>query len=557
MPVLTDEKRALLSELYALPGREILNRILDLDEPQKLIRELPCQDFFWLVKRVGEEDSLSLLQLASVDQWQYLLDLEIWKRDRLDILHTSHWLNLLQQANSRQLVRWLFSEGEYLAYYHFFRTVDVVVINNENEVYDLPDGFFSLDGVFYIGVRDPQYREAMEAIIRVMADEDFQRYQALLLGLAGVLPAELEEEMYRLRNVRLAEQGFLPYEEAIAVYSPLNLAVLKTEQMEALSGVIHDEEIRAIVPVLPLAQTGTQNLFMDVVGGIRDPLFLDRLRLEFAGLANQILSADRLMVRDIDTLIEACRRGARIVNLAIERASGRDPASAEDLLRRHSLVTLFRVGFGLALKLKWEAERWLKQSWFYGQKLDPDFWGEYPGGILKGLLEKRPRYYVGSSETEEYRDFERLSDLAECLEVLRRLMVLDGLLGKLSESYQLKGDIVDYPEITYHSLLFNLWARLLLKIDPSFSGISLGQARRFFSKLRGRSRKPPYSMAGFKRIFIRDFMAHAAESDPEAASILEDTLSRIWGEFLEEYEHVSISDLDRRYSRFVIIDTSR
>ncbi|MCP4666778.1 MAG: hypothetical protein GY849_10465, partial [Deltaproteobacteria bacterium] len=73
----------ILKALYTLSGRDVLNRILDMDRPQKLIRELPAQDFFWLVKKVGDNDCLPLLEMASEDQWQYLLDLEIWKGDRL------------------------------------------------------------------------------------------------------------------------------------------------------------------------------------------------------------------------------------------------------------------------------------------------------------------------------------------------------------------------------------------------------------------------------------------------------------------------------------------
>jgi hypothetical protein len=187
MSSLTDEKGLQLSDLVSLSGSELLNRILGVVSPRELIKELPCEDFLWLVKKVGENDPLALLELASVDQWQYFLDLELWKRDRLDVSHASHWLSLLQQADCRQLVRWQLSEGEYLAYYHLFRTVEVVVINNKDEVLDLLDGFFSLDGVFYIRVIDPQYRENLENIIRVMADEDLNKYKTLLLGLAGVL----------------------------------------------------------------------------------------------------------------------------------------------------------------------------------------------------------------------------------------------------------------------------------------------------------------------------------------------------------------------------------
>ena len=554
MPVLNVKTELLLRELYSLPAEDIRDKILDVDDPKALIQGLPYEDFFWLLKKTGEDDSLPLLELASADQWQYLLDLELWKKDRLDVPHTSHWINLLQLANPRQLVRWLFSEAEYLAYYYFFKTLEVVIVNERDEVLDLPDGFFSLDGVFYIRVIVPEYQESMKNIIRVMVDEDFDRYQALFLGLAGVLPAEVEEKMYRLKNVRLAEHGFLPYEEAIAVYSPLDAAILKTKGVQTLPDVIFDEETCGLVPVIPLAQTETQNLFTDIVSGIRDPLFLERLRLEFAGLANQILSADGLILHDLDPLVEVCEKAARIVNLTIEMECGSSRLSAEKLLRSHSLVTLFRVGFGMVLKVKWEAELWLKRSWFYQQGLDPTFWGEHRGDTLKGLLAKKPQCYVGTGQTKEYKDFEWISDLRECLKVLRGLMVLDGLLEKLAESFLLKEDIMRSPELTYRPLLFNLWARRLLKMEPSFSEISLGQAKSFFSKLRDRSRKPPYKMSAFKRIFIRDFMSHTTNSDPKAAATLEEVLSQLWKEFQEEYEQVSLSDLDTRYSKFLTIE---
>jgi len=55
----------------------------------------------------------------------------------------------------------------------------------------------------------------------------------------------------------------------------------------------------------------------------------------------------------------------------------------------------------------------------------------------------------------------------------------------------------------------------------------LEQAKSLFYKLRVRIRKPPYKMDKFRRTFITDFMAHASDADPEAAFILENTLSRI------------------------------
>jgi hypothetical protein len=555
-PVSLGRKDIFLRGLYALPGRDILNRILDMTDPREWVQRLSYQDFFWLLNKVGVNDALSLLELASIDQWQYILDLELWKKDRFDISQASLWLDLLQQADCKQLVRWLFTEGEYFSHYHFYRTLELIIISNKDEISELPEGFFSLDGLYYIRVKDLQYRESMENIIRTMAGEDINKYQALLLGLAGLLPAEVEEELYRLRNVRLAEQGFLPFEEAIAVYSPLEIDALKINEEPYLIDISKEDDIGTLVPVIPLDQAGAQNFLMDILGGINDPLLLDRLRLEFAGLTNQILSADGLLEHDTEILRKAGIRSARIVNLALDKLSGRDPVSALELLKRHPLITLFRVGYGMVLKVKWEVDRWLKESWFVRQGLNSEFWGDIWGGTLKGLLAKRPEYYIGSMEKEEYKDFEWLSELNNCLETLGMLMVLDSLLEKLTKSYTLKEDIIRSREITYYPLLFNLWARLFLKDEPSFEGISLPQARNLFSQLRAGQTESPFKMEGFKKRFIRDFMAYVSTSDTKAASILEEALSMIWMEFVEEYERVPIKDLERRYSRFITINTA-
>lgn len=546
-----------MRELHALTGTKILGRITELKNPRKLVQSLSSGDFFWLVKKVGEEDCLPLLELASEAQWQYLLDLEIWRKDRVDMAHTWSWIKRLQQADSKRLVRWLFREGETLASCQLDRSIEVIVGSQDDEVYDLPEDYFSLDGVFHIRVTDSEHREAIENIIREMAKEDYDRYQALLLSLTGLIPAELEEMMSRLKNVRLAEHGFLPREEAMSVYAPLDPGALSLEKPEVLPGILEDEEIRDLVPALPLYHTETKNILTEVTSKIEDPVFMDKIRLEFAGLCNQIMSADGLLVPELDVLVSSCQRAARVLNLALERLCGRDRSKAEQVLRAHSFVDLFRVGFGLTLKLNWEAERWLKESWFFGQGLDSDFWGEQWGGTLAGLLDKRPQQYLGLKGKEAYKDFEWLSELGESLEDLRRLMVLDGLIERLAASYPMDEELMDSPELTFRPILFNLWSRLLLDLQPSFSGLSLEQAKTLFLRLRAGGEKPPYEMPGFEKTFVRDFMSYAPDAEPEAASILWDTLSLIWHEFREEYEWVILDDLDARYSKFIWILPSR
>ena len=542
-----------MRDLLPLSGSEILNRILDAPDPKNAVRGLPVEDFFWILKKFGEEDALTLLELASERQWEYVLDLELWHKDRLDVRLASRWLATLNQAGGVRLARWLLSEGESLAHYCLFRAVDVVVTTDKDESYELPQGFFSLDGVFHIRVRDPQYREAMENIIRTMAATDSLRYQALLLGLSGVLPAELEEELYRRRNVRLAEHGFLPFEESISVYAPLEPERFKVENALSLPDLPFDPEMRSLVPTAPFEQARSGNLLTQATGWIHDRPFMDRIHMEFAGLCNQIHSADGMARHEMDDLVGTCRKAARYLNLALERLCGRDLTAAAQVLRAHSLVTLFRVGFGLALKVKWEAERWYRESWCQRQALGPAFWGDRWGSTLAGLLYEKPKFLAGPGSEEEYKDFEWLSEVAQSMTVLRRLMVLDALLEKLTGEKLREDSLFDGPDSTFHPLLFNSWGRDILGLPPGFSGISLKEAKRLLSVLRGKGRKAPYDMEGFAEKFVVHFMEVASHGDAEASLVLKETLSLIWREFVEEYEDLALSQLDGRYIRFISV----
>jgi len=542
---------ALLRQLHALSGSRLLSTILAYESPRKLVQQMPREDFFWLIKKVGEEECLPLLKLASVEQWQYLLDLEIWEKDRLHDGETLKWLNRLERADPRRLVRWLFSGAQDLTLYALAKGLEVVITQTDEEANALPPGFFTLDGVFHIRVRRPEYRETIENIIRVMATEDFNRYQALLLNCAGVLPAELEEEMYRRRNVRVAEHGFLPYEEAISVYAPLSSDTLDGQAPVEAEDVLEDEDMRGMVPLSPLNHTGAENMLTEAVFRINDPLLLDRIRLEFAGLCNQILSADGLAVKELEVLVWACRRAASYVNLALERLCGKDLAAAEQALRKHPMTGLFRVGFGLGLKLKWEAERWVKGSWFRAQDLGPEFWGAAWGGMLRGLTERRPRFYTALEKGEEYKDFEWLSELGEGLLLVRRLMVLDGLLEHLAGLYG--KDLPQSPELTFHPLLFDLWGRRLLNLKPCFSGLPLKETRDLFRLLRHGGTGPPYDMPGFKEVFVQDMIRFGSVADAEATAVLKEALSVVWEDFVQEYSWVDLDGLDPRYSRFILI----
>ncbi len=543
----------LLRSLFSLSAEAVLQRILEQDNPREFVQRIPTEDFFWLVKKVGEADCVPLLKLASDTQKQYVLDLELWQKDRLDIEKASDWLGRMHLADPEGLIRWLRSSGENLSYYYFFKAIQVEV-KTEDEIPDVDERFFTLDGIFYVKVRDETRTETVKNILRTLAADNLDRYQAFLSMLAGVIPAELEEELYRWRNVRLAEHGFLPPEEARIVYAPMDPGALKTEAEDpSVSGNENADTVGELVAVFPLAQAGGRNILNRTISGVEDPIFMDRLRLEFAGLCNQLLSADGMPIDDMDVLIRSCRRAAAHLNLALEKICGTDTAMAEKMLRRNTLVSIFRAGFGLVLDLKWEAERWLRDSWFSAMGLAFDFWGDAWGGRLSGIVRDRPELFTGKEGADRFRAFESLFELEEARAFIREMQALDTMLKHMTRTHPLETRFVEKEPLTCRQVLFHLWARRVLGLKPGFDGITQEQVVAFFRRIRSGEEGPPYRVSAAGAEFVNDFMAYARDMAPGMKKSLEDALFRIWQEFSGEYEWVETDDLEGRFMQFLVV----
>lgn len=531
--------------IHGLSGMRLQERILELSDPRQVLQGLATTDFYWVVKKVGEEDSLPLLELGSSDQWGHLLDLEIWRRDRVDLEQTGSWLKRLHKADGKRLARWLMEEGELLGRFYLSRLLDVTVKDQETE--SMPEGFFTLDGVYYLRVRDPEQQEWVQELMADMARLDYQAYLRVLLGLAERLPSDMEEELYRFRSARLAECGFLPFEEALGVYSPLDPEELLEGSPQVPAVIELDEEQAEQVPMIPLDQGLAEGLLARAVEGIEDPLIQDRLRLEFAALANQLISAEGMPVLDVETLAWACKRAASYLNLGLERMARDDTGRAGRLVEERALVSIFRVGFGMAVRLQTEARKWVTGSWFRRMGLSLGFWGEAWGGLLAGVLRPRPLYSTGGHEAQ-YRDFRRLVEVEEAARTLARLQALDVLLGALAERYPLDPALVASPEATFHPLLFNLWGREVLGLTLRTAPLGLEEVRELFRILRKGDRRRPYSMPGFQERFLGFFLGHAPA---ESHGTLRVALSMIWREFREEHERLPVEELDARLLRFI------
>ena len=561
------EKR---QQILALPPQEALDRILQDPQQLPLVHSFPEQDLYFLIHDIGPEDALPVLALASEKQWDHIVDLEAWQKDRVDIKSVSRWLGLLLDADPHRFIRWFLEQKLEFIEFYLFKNIEVRVIEHDQDPSELGDDFFSLDNTYFIRIIDPPVKGEAEQIIddqrkafltkliKHLADFDHRTYQNVMLEATHVLPAESEENCYHWRNVRLAEKGFLPFDDAVGIYQPIKPQDIGKHGIDRVS----DSDKLSLLPVpqYPFRLLKEDNHFTRALATIAGSPALPDIQAEFANLCNRIIVADHKTVRGREELREIVKKACGIISLGLERLvkdhADVDPRQAAEFFIKYPLTQIFRVGFGGVLELKWQAEKWIDQCWFAAAGLRLTFWGEQWLGVLGGLLLKKPLFYDNYQTGVLYREFSRLEDIRVTEDIFNQIKAVDDLLSLMTPAL---AHPASYGFLTYKNLVLTLWARHYLKspADP-LQSIALKDFKPFYNDLlpgqpdsgAKKQRTIPQAM---KNHFLNWLAADTGLTDLEITGGLGKTFENLFAEIESELGPVSARDLDARYVQMFLL----
>jgi len=240
-------------EIAKLAPEKALTRILEDPQAAALVHSFPEEDLYFLIHAIGPEDSLPLLNLASNKQWAYIMDLDSWDRDRIDLNALTRWLNLLLQADPQRFISWCLKEKLDVLEFYLFKNIEIRIREHDQEPSEFGEDYFTQDDVVYLRILDPppgtdvdsiadeQRRTFLTRLTERLAAHDYATYHNVLLESTATVAAEIEEDAYRWRNIRLAEKGFLPFDEAVGVYQPMSPTTLQNRRPKSLPPPERDE----------------------------------------------------------------------------------------------------------------------------------------------------------------------------------------------------------------------------------------------------------------------------------------------------------------------------
>ncbi len=546
-----------------------LDMILEAPSPATLVQSFPDQDLYFLMHKIGGEDFLPILAMATSAQWEYILDVEVWDDDRLDIHTMTQAFDLLFQADPKRLLRWIIKEKPDYFEFYLFKNMTIFIREHDEWTPEDFDDYVTLDDKFYFRFphkTDPDMPtdgseemdkviaqiapELIEKMMRSLAEMDLSVFHGLLLETCAVLTAETEEEQFRLKNIRLAEKGFLPSHEAIGIYQPTDVASLRTRPSKIRSQTTFDPEL-PLPPQLFTQFIEGDNLFVKSLE-LLDPDFMLPLQSEIAALSNKIISADRIKIKNPDDIKKIIQKATAYLSLGIEIIIKGKPTieAARDTLLKYFLEDIFRTGSRAGIQLKTKARNWYETSFMREKNLPLSFLTEDYLGVIGGILLDRPMFYDNYQQGELYRHFTKNADINATDNILNQIIHLDKILGQLP----LNIDSFTHGVLTYKSLILTLWARNRLGLDDgsecSLNPIDPKVFKPFFAALF--SSDTPGKIDDLK---ARDLALWVSETlDPSENKDVENfsepflaVLSNLMEEIGEEYGNVTQGQMDPRF----------
>jgi hypothetical protein len=348
-PALHDQ----LGQLSRLPAKNRQERILASPRSLDLARSLSSESLFYTLKEIGLTDAVGLLGLASPEQVRDMMDLDCWRRDRLDAQRILSWLMFLDEAGSGKLAEWALHADVELLVWLVKRHCEVVrKADVEHEPDFNPSRYFSFDDQYllrFVGDEEPILALLLERL-RVL---DYRFYTHILEQTLFELETQLEEEALRWRTARLADRGYPDFEQAREIFQTVPPHTVRPEQYRraGLRPLRSADAEGVIPPDHAVLLVSEPHSFFGTALAAADPAIREQVNTELAYLTNRVVMAEACDTGELSEVRRCVELVHDVLNIGLEYAAQGDPTQAARLIQDTQLHAFFQIGWSLVLGL--------------------------------------------------------------------------------------------------------------------------------------------------------------------------------------------------------------
>lgn len=334
--------------------RELYKAIFESDAPEQMVRQLPAQSLFMVVKEVGLSAASDLLTLASLEQVRLLSDLDLWHGDVLNEESLWEWLSLADENDSLEILQKVLKCIDLkIVSVLVAKYVEVQVFEESTDNPPAP-GFYTPDkGFTWIGIKleNEDHHFQLARLLALIFETSTELFYQLLSVPSVATISMLEEESYQERTKRLAAEGVPEPEVAAKVHGPYSLheALADLKQQGASNAI---EDVRAVEPLL--YQSRATKFFSELLRGSHAH---DLLAMEFTYVLNAAVVRFGIDFSDQEAVFLLCQKVKGAINIGLEKLVEETGNRVHDIYNTLGLEKLYRLGLAEVMVLRSRARR--------------------------------------------------------------------------------------------------------------------------------------------------------------------------------------------------------
>lgn len=487
-----------------------LDQIESLVENGQDLAPLPIQPLYLAIKSLPAEEVANYLPRLSKEQREAFLDIDLWKRDELDVEQFHYWIQAYTETASDE-VKLEFVKSDQFALF-LKGKFNIWTFDVEDPEYPDHDNYFLTDDSLLLVEYDEDYPfvQELKDFLRLLYSEmGVENAYAYLFKIVSEGFMSLQEEEYRIKKERQRDIGFVDYFEALefdsafAHFEQLHGFITRKAKSNLHVSDLNESQMNQTLHLSSLIPFRDHfNSVVEELAKLNDQKRIDFLQFNFVRLLNGVIELNSALKKGSMAMN---RSGAQVKNtltLAVSYLNSQPVRSQyfavdenESLFAKIDFVELYRIGVSLIKIPRKDLKKILGKYQFEENK--ENFLGSYWEEFLDLSFEEETKFISSQSKTqkampllnfEEYEEWRyKMKNLEELIPFMAKFYeTLEKMKeeGKIHDSYYLNYTV---DEIDFEALLISSFANFLLgtyaEESTSKLGLTIDEFKSFATKV--------------------------------------------------------------------------
>lgn len=547
-----------------------LDQIESLVENGQDLAPLPIQPLYLAIKSLPAEEVANYLPRLSKEQREAFLDIDLWKRDELDVEQFHYWIQAYTETASDE-VKLEFVKSDQFALF-LKGKFNIWTFDVEDPEYPDHDNYFLTDDSLLLVEYDENYPfvQELKDFLRLLYSEmGVENAYAYLFKIVSEGFLSLQEEEYRIKKERQRDIGFVDYFEALefdsafAHFEQLHGFITRKAKSNLHVSDLNESQMNQTLHLSSLIPFRDHfNSVVEELAKLNDQKRIDFLQFNFVRLLNGVIELNSALKKGSMAMNRSGAQVKNVLTLAVSYLNSQPVRSQyfvvdekESLFAKIDFVELYRIGVSLIKIPRKDLKKILAKYQFEENK--ENFLGSFWEEFLDLSFEEETKFISSQSKTqkaapllnfEEYEEWRyKMKNLEELIPFMAKFYeTLEKMKeeGKIHDSYYLNYTV---DEIDFEALLISSFANFLLgtyaEESTSKLGLTIDEFKSFATKVitsEGQFVLTPELYQKIKNFAVKFGLSEITGFHNYFQKILQDQLEGYEYETLafEDYKHV-------------------